>query len=91
MFRYTNNNFFPDSFWSWLYLFYCAKVAATPLSDDTGYDLYAEDPVSYCHWKSLDPLDESRAEQEIVGFFVAPFTGTYNFYLAADDEATCEF
>eukprot|EP00435_Cladocopium_sp_Y103_P067975 s227_g30.t2 len=41
-------------------------VAATPLSDDTGYDLYAE---------------------EIVGFFVAPFTGTYNFYLAADDDA----
>jgi hypothetical protein len=35
--------------------------------------------------------DESRAEQEIVGFFVAPFTGTYNFYLAADDEVTCEF
>lgn len=26
--------------------------------------------------------------QEIVGFFVAPFTGKYYFYLAADDEVT---
>ncbi|CAK9049712.1 unnamed protein product [Durusdinium trenchii] len=41
-------------------------VTATPLSDDTGYDLYAE---------------------EITGYFIAPYTGVYTFYLAADDEA----
>ena len=28
-----------------------------------------------------------KSREEIIGFFVAPFTATYTFYLAADDEA----
>lgn len=46
MFRYpqTNNKWFSRLFLILIAPFLlCDQVAATPLSDDTGYDLYAED------------------------------------------------